>query len=62
MDEFDLGTGIITGKKVSSGSDDITAEDLIPGKVGQPFIMEAEYIHLSNYQNVSAVSTIVMIK
>ena len=35
MDHFDLNTGIITGYRVSGGSNGITANDLIPGKVGQ---------------------------
>ena len=35
MDEFNLNTGTITGKGVSGGSHGITADDLIPGKVGQ---------------------------
>ena len=35
MDNFDLNTGIITGHRVSGGSNGITADDLIPGKVGQ---------------------------
>ena len=35
MDEFDLSTGTIIGKGVSGGSNGITADDLIPGKVGQ---------------------------
>ena len=35
MDNFDLNTGIITGYRVSGGSNGITADDLIPGKVGQ---------------------------
>ena len=35
MDEFDVSSGTITGKGVSGGSVGITADDLIPGKVGQ---------------------------
>ena len=35
MDEFNLTTGITTGNRISGGSHGITADDLIPGKVGQ---------------------------
>ena len=44
MDNFDLNTGIITGHRVSGGSHGITADDLIPGKVGQA-------IHFQRAQN-----------
>ena len=35
MDDFDVSMGTITGNRVSGGSAAITANDLIPGKVGQ---------------------------
>ena len=35
MDEYNLTTGTITGYRVSGGSAAISADDLIPGKVGQ---------------------------
>ena len=44
MDDFNLTTGIITGNRVSWGSQGITADDLITGKVGQAIHFNGGYI------------------